>query len=187
METHFYTLIPVNFGTMGLVWQEGECGFQIERVFLPQSKDEIEQRINDQFAANQSDLLPLITELSKQLQAFFAGTTVVFDLSLLALARCSDFQRRVLLTEYRIPRGRVSTYGRIANYLGQAHGARAVGNALAHNPFPIFIPCHRAVHADGGLGGFQGGSQLKQALLQLEGVRFLPGGKVPLKYFFADW
>ncbi|MBN1135480.1 MAG: MGMT family protein [Anaerolineae bacterium] len=97
---------------------------------------------------------------------------------MLALETRRPFQRRVLLAEYQIPRGWVSTYGRIATSLGSPGAARAVGNALAHNPFPILIPCHRAIQSGGRLGGFQGGVELKRALLELEGVEFSPTGQV---------
>jgi methylated-DNA-[protein]-cysteine S-methyltransferase len=84
----------------------------------------------------------------------------------------------VLLAEYRIPRGRVSTYGAVAKHIGVPRGARAVGNALARNPFPIVIPCHRAIRADGSLGGYRGGLVMKRALLELEGVRVTAEGQV---------
>jgi methylated-DNA-[protein]-cysteine S-methyltransferase len=100
---------------------------------------------------------------------------------LIALEDCSVFQRRVLLAEYAIPRGWVSTYGRIAAALGRPGGARAVGRALATNPFPLVIPCHRAVRAGGDLGGYQGGVAMKRALLTFEGVEFTEGGKVRLE------
>ncbi|MEE9618423.1 MAG: MGMT family protein [Anaerolineae bacterium] len=96
----------------------------------------------------------------------------------MALERCSEFQRRVLLAEHRIPRGWVSTYGRIAIRVGVPGGARAVGGALARNPFPIIIPCHRAIRSDGQLGGFQGGLRMKQSLLELEGIEVAQTGKV---------
>ncbi len=53
-----------------------------------------------------------------------------------------------------------------------------MGGALLRNPFPIIIPCHRAIRSDGELGGFQGGLKMKQALLELEGIRFSSTGKV---------
>uniref|UniRef100_UPI00257F7FDB methylated-DNA--[protein]-cysteine S-methyltransferase n=1 Tax=Candidatus Borrarchaeum sp. TaxID=2846742 RepID=UPI00257F7FDB len=76
------------------------------------------------------------------------------------------------------PRGWISTYKRIAEYIGIPNGARAVGNALARNPFPIIIPCHRAVKTDGSLGGYQGGVKMKRVLLEMEGVRFSDKGKI---------
>jgi methylated-DNA-[protein]-cysteine S-methyltransferase len=60
----------------------------------------------------------------------------------------------------------VSTYQRIAGHLGSPQAARAVGTTLAHNPFPIIVPCHRAIRTDGTLGGFQGGMEMKRALLE---------------------
>ncbi|MEA3339092.1 MAG: MGMT family protein, partial [Chloroflexota bacterium] len=75
------------------------------------------------------------------------------------------------------PRGWVSTYGRIAKSLGNPRAARAVGNALARNPFPIIIPCHRTIRADGRLGGFRGGVEMKRALLEMEGVEVDDVGK----------
>ena len=103
----------------------------------------------------------------------------------MTLERCPPFQRQVLLAESGIPRGWVSTYGRIANHIGVPKGARAVGNALARNPFPLIIPCHRAVRADGSLGGFQGGPEMKRALLEMEGVEFLPTGRVsPARIYY---
>jgi len=121
---------------------------------------------------------PAIVELGEQIQCFLEGEAVDFELAIIALGRCSEFQQRVLVAEHGIPRGWVSTYGRIARHLGIPGGARAVGGALARNPFPIIIPCHRAIRANGELGGFQGGQSMKRALLELEGIEFSPSGKV---------
>jgi len=78
----------------------------------------------------------------------------------------------------------VSTYGRIARKLGLPRAARAVGNALARNPFPLIIPCHRAVRFDGSLGGYAGGVRMKKMLLELEGVEFDRHGRVITKKFW---
>jgi methylated-DNA-[protein]-cysteine S-methyltransferase len=102
----------------------------------------------------------------------------------IALDRCSDFQASVLRAEHRIPRGWVSTYGRVANHLAIPGGARAVGQALARNPFPIIIPCHRAIRSDGRLGGFQGGLEMKRALLELEGAKVSAAGIVSAQRFY---
>ena len=92
--------------------------------------------------------------------------------------------QRVLRAEHRIPRGWVSTYSRIAAYVGVPGSARAVGNALAQNPFPILIPCHRAIRADGSLGGYQGGTAMKRVLLEREGQTFSPTGEVLLQQVY---
>jgi methylated-DNA-[protein]-cysteine S-methyltransferase len=98
--------------------------------------------------------------------------------------RCSPFQQQVLRIEHGVPRGRVTSYQRIAEKLNRPRSARAVGRALAANPFPILIPCHRAIRSDGTLGGFQGGPAMKRALLALEGIEFASNGKVVAPSFY---
>jgi methylated-DNA-[protein]-cysteine S-methyltransferase len=110
--------------------------------------------------------------LLDQIEAFLHGQDIRFSLDAVRLDRCSSFQQRVLRAEHRIPRGSVSAYGLMARHLGDPRAARAVGSALANNPFPIVIPCHRAIRSDGTLGGFQGGIKMKRALLQMEGIVF---------------
>ncbi len=126
---------------------------------------------------------PAIEALADGMRRFLEGQQVDFPVSLIDLGQCSSFQRSVLLAEHRIPRGRVSTYGRIAAALGCPAAARAVGTALARNPFPIIIPCHRTIRSDGDPGGFGGGPHMKRALLELEGVEFTSTGKVAARFF----
>jgi methylated-DNA-[protein]-cysteine S-methyltransferase len=178
MESHFYTLLPSAFGTFGIVWQETDERPKVHRVFLPHERTPVENLVQMAFVDASPLSCPAITELGERIQRFLEGEAVDFDLEIVALERCSEFQRRVLLAEYRIPRGWVSTYGRIARSLGIPGGARAVGRALSRNPFPIIIPCHRAIRSNGELGGFQGGQKMKRALLELEGIQFSPSGKV---------
>jgi len=121
---------------------------------------------------------PTILRLASLMQSFLSGQLVEFDLNLLAFETCSNFQQRVLIAENNIPRGWVSTYGRIGKYIGVNRGARAVGNALASNPFPVIIPCHRAIRSDRTLGGYQGGLEMKRALLEFEGIKISETGKV---------
>ena len=119
-----------------------------------------------------------IADLGKRIQRHLEGEAVEFDLEIVALDTCSRFQQKVLLADYSIPRGWVSTYGRVARSLGCPAGGRAVGGALSHNPFPIIIPCHRVVRANLELGGFGGGLPMKRALLELEGLKFSETGQV---------
>ncbi len=124
-----------------------------------------------------------IDALTGRIEAFLNGENVRFTLDTVRLDLCRPFQRKVLLAEYAIPRGRVSTYGLIAGHLGNPHGARAVGAALASNPFPLIIPCHRAIRSDGGLGGYQGGWKMKRALLEMEDVPFRDDVHVETRHF----
>jgi methylated-DNA-[protein]-cysteine S-methyltransferase len=82
----------------------------------------------------------------------------------------SEFGRSVLEETRKIPYGRVSTYGSLGRRLGYTNAARAVGQALGRNPFPLVVPCHRVLRGDGTLGGFSMGLGLKEKLLSLEGV-----------------
>ena len=170
--------MPSTFGALCIIWQETELGLRIRRLFLPSEQTSVEKIARMTFINASPSSCPLITELSGQIQRFLEGEAIDFKLSIIALEKCSEFQRRVLLAERNVPRGWVSTYKRIAKSLGIPDGAKAVGRALACNPFPIIIPCHRAIKSNGELGGFQGGLKMKRALLELEGVRFLPDGRV---------
>jgi len=92
------------------------------------------------------------------------------------------FELAVYAVVRGVPEGTVTTYGRVAAQVGRGT-ARAVGSALARNPFAPEVPCHRVVRADGSTGGFNGataGSEpaRKRALLEAEGVPFLPDGRV---------
>jgi methylated-DNA-[protein]-cysteine S-methyltransferase len=171
-------------GALTIVWQETEAGPKVRCVLLP-NEQALARSVFGITLADASPLwCPAIGALGERIGRFLEGEAVDFDLGLLALERCSEFQRRVLLAEYQIPRGWVSTYGGIARSLGVPRGARAVGGALSRNPFPIVIPCHRAIRADGQLGGYRGGIEMKRALLQLEGVEVAPTGKVLTDRFY---
>jgi methylated-DNA-[protein]-cysteine S-methyltransferase len=94
----------------------------------------------------------------------------------------SEFQTRVLELISKIPKGRVTTYGEVARVLGNPKACRAVGNALARNPRPVEIPCHRVVRSDGKIGGYVLGRRRKAKLLVDEGIE-IRGGKVNLKKY----
>jgi O-6-methylguanine DNA methyltransferase len=87
------------------------------------------------------------------------------------LADLTEFERAVLLKALEIPRGEVRSYGWIAREIGHPRAVRAVGTALAHNPVPLLIPCHRVVKSDGRLGRYSlGGDEAKRAVLAAEGA-----------------
>jgi methylated-DNA-[protein]-cysteine S-methyltransferase len=184
VESPSYVLVPSAFGTLSIVWQETGAGLKVRRVFLPNEGVLPQDLLQMTFPHASPRSCTAIAELGERVRRFLDGEAVDFDLSLLALERCSPFQRAVLLAEHGIPRGWVSTYGRIAAHLGVPGGARAVGRALSRNPFPIVVPCHRAIRSDGRLGGFQGGRKMKQALLELEGVEVTPQGRVTTDRFY---
>jgi methylated-DNA-[protein]-cysteine S-methyltransferase len=125
------------------------------------------------------DLSPRVLEapaqldsIRRQLDEYFEGRRTRFDVKL-DWRLSHGFGQRVLKHTARIPYGQVSTYKEMAAAAGSPRGARAAGNALGSNPIPIVVPCHRVLHSGGGLGGYGGGLDRKEFLLNLEGV----GGK----------
>jgi methylated-DNA-[protein]-cysteine S-methyltransferase len=102
----------------------------------------------------------------RQLEEYFAGERIAFDLPL--RVRGTPFQNKVWSALARIPFGETRTYGAIAGGLGRPRAARAVGAANGQNPFCIVIPCHRLVGADGGLVDYAAGLEVKRGLLEHE-------------------
>jgi len=100
-------------------------------------------------------------------------------------ARLPDIYEAVWALVSTVPPGRVTTYGAIARAL--AVSPRLVGRALAANPEPIVVPCHRVVRSDGSLGGYSmGGPRVKALLLRLEGVPVGDDGRVPEEYIIRE-
>jgi methylated-DNA-[protein]-cysteine S-methyltransferase len=116
----------------------------------------------------------VLDETAAQLDSYFAGELVAFDLPL--ELHGTDFQRSCWLALASIPYGRTVSYGEQARRLGLGpDAARAVGAANGQNPLPIVLPCHRVIGADGSLTGFGGGLPTKRFLLEHEGA-ILPLG-----------
>ncbi|HEY1714167.1 MAG TPA: methylated-DNA--[protein]-cysteine S-methyltransferase [Solirubrobacteraceae bacterium] len=105
-------------------------------------------------------------EAMRQLQEYFAGERIAFDLSL--RLNGTPFQSEVWQALLRIPFGQTRTYGAIAAELGRPHAARAVGAANGQNPFCIVVPCHRLTGADGRLVDYAAGLEVKRDLLAHE-------------------
>ncbi|WP_417452320.1 methylated-DNA--[protein]-cysteine S-methyltransferase [Kiloniella sp.] len=127
------------------------------------------QWINDKKLYEQSPT-PLLLKCKKQLEQYFAGKRNNFDDIPLA-PQGTSFQKNVWNALYKIPYGKVKTYGDIAHEVESV--ARAVGGACGANPIPIIIPCHRVIAGNQVLGGFSGGEggKSKKELLFLEGYK----------------
>ncbi len=108
----------------------------------------------------------VIATAAGQVREYLAGTRQRFDLSV--VTHGDAFSQRVWALLREIPFGRTTTYGTLADELGNRRLAQRVGQAVGHNPVSIVIPCHRVVGADGSLTGFAGGLDRKRALLELE-------------------
>jgi methylated-DNA-[protein]-cysteine S-methyltransferase len=117
---------------------------------------------------------PVLAEAARQLEAYFDGDLVTFDLPL--ELNGTEFNRRCWLALASIPYGQTVSYGEQARRLGLDNdAARAVGAANGRNPLPIVLPCHRVIGADRSLTGFGGGLHVKRFLLEHEGA-LLPLG-----------
>ncbi len=113
---------------------------------------------------------PLLFEAaSRLLRRYLGGERVEFDIPV-DLHGLRPFTSLVLTEIRHIPYGGLASYGTVARRVGYPKAARAVGRALATNPIPIVIPCHRIIRGDGSLGGFGMGLDMKVRLLSIEGV-----------------
>jgi methylated-DNA-[protein]-cysteine S-methyltransferase len=110
-----------------------------------------------------------LKRLKQDLLSYWQGERVDFTNYSLKLDGYSPFQRKVWKLTQEIPYGEVRSYKWIAKRLG-SKGYRAVGQALAHNPFPLIIPCHRVIREDKSLGGFSAGLEIKRKLLRKERI-----------------
>ncbi|HET6446609.1 MAG TPA: methylated-DNA--[protein]-cysteine S-methyltransferase [candidate division Zixibacteria bacterium] len=126
----------------------------------------------DHEAAFDNDSISIVAD---QLQEYLSGDRNQFELEI-DWGQLTEFQESALRRTYEIPLGEVMTYGQVAESLGRSAGAaRAVGRAMATNPIPIIIPCHRVVGAKGELTGYggAGGLETKAWLLTFEGQQVI--------------
>jgi methylated-DNA-[protein]-cysteine S-methyltransferase len=112
---------------------------------------------------------------------------LVMDLSVIktekdvieALKDKTQFERNVLVATFKIPKGKISTYKRIAERIGKPKSYRAVANALHKNPLAPIVPCHRVVNSDGSFGGPKKGAEWRRNMVIKEGVP-VENGKVKI-------
>jgi methylated-DNA-[protein]-cysteine S-methyltransferase len=110
-----------------------------------------------------------LDETRRELDRYFEGKLQEFELALdWQLTR--GFYRKVLRATARIPYGQTRSYSEMAKRAGSPRAVRATGTALGSNPLPIIVPCHRVLRSGGALGGYGGGLETKQTLLELEGA-----------------
>lgn len=160
------------FGSVGVIWTGLNDNPKIVRVLLSKPGLSAEDQVPTLYPNSQVSSCAEIDDVATAIKGLLEGEEIEFSLDVVDLSLCTEFQQVVLRAEHRIPRGSISTYQLIAEYLGKKNGARAVGNALANNPFPLIVPCHRAIRSDRHLGGYQGGLEMKRALLEKEGISF---------------
>jgi methylated-DNA-[protein]-cysteine S-methyltransferase len=162
-------------GFCGIVWSgAGICGFR-----LPGDSAEATQRhlLRRLPAAVSGVPSPAVLAVIATVKRYFAGEAIDFSEVPVDLEGQDDFSQRIYAELRQVGWGGTTTYGTLARALGAGpEAARDVGQAMARNPVPLIIPCHRVLAAGGKVGGFSapGGSTAKARMLALEGVALVP-------------
>jgi len=136
-------------------------------AFPEEDSDAVLERLAARVSPRIVEALAQLDPIRRELDEYFEGRRREFELPL-DWTLVGPFGRRVLGATAQIPYGRVLTYTEIAAEAGSPRGSRAAGNALGANPIPIVVPCHRVLRGSGALGGYAGGLDRKQFLLELE-------------------
>jgi methylated-DNA-[protein]-cysteine S-methyltransferase len=169
----YYTVFRTSWGWFALAGDEA-----VSRTCLPlPGREAAEHELRKALAPADEEARfdrAFLTGLQQQIIAYFEGEPVDFRRTPpVTLDGTGAFGRQVLSACRAIPFGRTTTYADLAGRVGHPGAARAVGTALARNPIPLIIPCHRVLGSNGGLGGFSapGGTATKQRLLDHEQAR----------------
>ena len=171
MDSLFLTLFDTALGRCGIAW--GEDG--IVAVSFPEENDEKTRarlRRRARSAEEVSTSPESVNKVIADIKALFEGALKDLAYARLDLTEISDFDKSVFDLSLAIKPGETKTYGELARALGDVSLSRRVGQALGRNPFPIIVPCHRIVGADGAMTGFSapGGTAIKRRLLKIEGA-----------------
>ena len=163
-----YCVFETEKGFVGLVSRDGK----LHSATLPKpTRGEALQPVNAGLDGVCVEDVDAFGDLPDRFRRYFEGEPVEFADVKLDLDGYPPFYSAVILAAQRIPYGTLVTYGELARTAGREKAARAAGSAMANNPVPIVVPCHRVVAASGKLGGFSGGLDWKRELLRIEAVR----------------
>jgi methylated-DNA-[protein]-cysteine S-methyltransferase len=160
-----YFLTPYGPGTV-IASDQGVTGVELPDITQRDQTCHSEQHHSEPSAIS--------THSAVLLQKYFHGERTDFSDIPVDLSTLPPFRHKVLDIIRKLAFGEICSYGQVAEMCGSPRAARAVGGALASNPIPVIIPCHRVVASDGRLTGFSapGGVSAKKVLLQLEGIEF---------------
>lgn len=170
-----HTLFPTAIGTCGLAWNEtGLTAFQLPE----KNSEETERKLKSRARSDSADVArpPWIRRLIEQVQLHLEGQLQDFSAIALDWTRVSAFQRAVYQQTRNIKSGETKSYGELARMIAlDARSARAIGVAMAQNPWPLVVPCHRVVSTSGKMTGYSapGGIRTKTRLLVIEGAELL--------------
>jgi methylated-DNA-[protein]-cysteine S-methyltransferase len=166
-----FTLFDTAIGRCGIAWSAlGVIGVQLPEASEARTLARMRRRFPD---AREGPPSPAVRRAIEGIVALLRGERIELSAVALDLDGLPEFDRRVYEVARTIPPGATSSYGEIAARLDAPDEARAVGQALGQNPFPIVVPCHRVLAAGGKIGGFSanGGIATKLRLLSIEGAR----------------
>lgn len=170
-----YLVFETARGFCGLAWSAaGITRFQLPTSSAAATERNLLRRVPE---ASPAEATPEIAETIAAVRRYFAGETVDFSGVRLDLREQEAFFAAIYAALRRVGWGETTTYGALAKQLGAGpEAARDVGQAMARNPVPLIIPCHRVLAAGGKLGGFSapGGADTKAHMLELEGVDLRP-------------
>lgn len=164
-----YCLFDTPLGRCGVAWTEdGVIGVQLPEKTIAQTRLRLLRHCPE---ADEEVPPRAIERAIADIKALLNGEKKTLRAIRLDMGYVAEFNARVYETTRAIPPGTTRTYGEIARAVGKPDAARAVGQALGRNPFPIIVPCHRVIGADGRLVGFSanGGVITKLKMLEIEG------------------
>jgi len=170
MEPRGIALFETPIGACGIAWSAvGIVGLSLPEESRGIALKRLQRRFSD---ARQAPPPPAVAAAIARIAAFLGGAEDGLADIGLDDRGLGDFDRGVYRETRAIPAGSTSTYGEIAARLGDPLQARAVGQSLGRNPWPIVVPCHRVTGAHGRMGGFSapGGRETKLKLLEIEGA-----------------
>ncbi len=153
---------------IGTVWIGMLDGAVVNIAIADRSESEFIEGVVPRVATRAVRDRTAVRQAGGELEEYFAGKRTKFTFPY-RLVDVTPFQSDVLAACTRVPFGRVSSYGELADRVGRPRATRAVGGALGINPLPLIIPCHRILSSKGNLQGFSGGLDVKEILLALEG------------------
>jgi len=173
--TQRYHIFETAGGYCGIAWND----HGITRFQLPTSSAEETERLLLRRIAGAQLLAPTagVLDAVRRVQLYFTGEETDFSNIILDLGDLDAFFAQVYDAARQIPWGQTTTYGALARQLGAGpEAARDVGQAMAGNPVPLIIPCHRVLAAGNKIGGFSapGGANAKRRMLELEGAHVAP-------------
>lgn len=173
--THRYFVFETASGFCAIAWSDaGIARFHLPTSTAAATERSLRRRLIDAEAGTPPAEVMAVIAAAKR---YFAGEKVDFSNVSLDLGGQDEFFRKIYAAARRLGWGETTTYGSLAKELGAGpEAARDVGQAMAKNPLPLLIPCHRVLAAGGKLGGFSapGGAATKQRMLEMEGVRLEP-------------